>query len=53
MAGLLILALLIGLGLLSAFGLTTDSRDPEYGVGPLFHPKTHDARRHAKATVTN
>jgi hypothetical protein len=33
MAGVILLAMLIGLGVAAWLGLTVDSRDPRYGVG--------------------
>lgn len=35
MAAVVVLLALIALGAASAFGLTADSRDPRYGVGPV------------------
>lgn len=35
MGGLVVLAVLVALGLATVLGVTRDSRDPRYGVGPL------------------
>jgi len=40
---LVIMAILAGAGIASYFGLTPDTRDPEYGVGPMLHPRRRAA----------
>jgi hypothetical protein len=41
MIGILLLAIIIALGVASAMGWTTDSRDPRFGVGPVLRPERH------------
>jgi hypothetical protein len=34
--------ILVGLGVAAYFGHTADTRDPEYGLGLLLHPRTRN-----------
>jgi hypothetical protein len=37
-------ALLAAVGIASALGLTPDTRDTSYGVGPMLAPRNHGAQ---------
>jgi hypothetical protein len=39
MAGLILLAGFVALGIASVLGITADSRDPEYGLGRLLRDR--------------
>jgi hypothetical protein len=39
MIALVLLVLLVAVGVASVLGLAADTRDPEYGVGPLLVPR--------------
>jgi hypothetical protein len=43
---LALLTLLVALGVAAVLDLTPDTRDPEFGLGPVLHPR----QTHASAT---
>jgi hypothetical protein len=49
MIAIVLLILVIAMGGAAALGLTPDSRDPRYGIGPFFLQNEREEPRHAEA----
>jgi hypothetical protein len=44
MAALIFLIIIVGIGIASVLGWTADSRDPDYSLGKLLHPRSNPPR---------